>query len=68
MSDTNLRLADNHPATELIKRMLMRRGDVEGLAYGRALAIVEALLDTRMLHLDGDFLEFDHDRGIIRLP
>jgi len=60
-------VAIDHPTVDLIKRMLMRRGDSETVALGRALAITEALVDTRMLRTDGDFLPFDHDRGIIRL-
>lgn len=58
-------IAAKHPACDLIKRMLMRRGDGEGMAQGRAIALVEALLDTKMLRPDGEFLPFDHDRGII---
>lgn len=60
-------IAAEHPATDLIKRMLVRRGDVEVVAQGRAIALVEALLDTRMLLPDGDFLPYDHDRGVIHL-
>ena len=67
LSDRNLTIAAEHPARTLIKRMLMRRGDVEGVADGRALTIVEALLDTNMLKEDGDFLQYDHNRGVVKI-
>lgn len=60
-------IAAEHPACDLIKRMLMRRGDVEGVAHGRAIALVEALIDTNMLRIDGEFLPYNHDRGIIQM-
>jgi hypothetical protein len=61
------RIAAAHPACDLITRMLMRRGDSEAMARGRAIALVEALIDTKMLRTKGVFLPFDHDRGIIQL-
>ena len=42
-------LSTDHPAVELIQRMLMRRGDTEGVAQGSALAITDALIETNML-------------------
>jgi len=56
-----------HPAVDLIKLMLMRRGDIEAVAYGIALAITEALINTKMLKKKGAFLPFDHARGIINV-
>ena len=67
MAKNNAARIESHPAKILIQRMLMRRGDPEYVAQGRALAIVEALLDTRMLIQRGKFLDFDHDRGIIQV-
>lgn len=67
-NDLNLFIADEHPAKDLIMKMLVRRGDKPGVAEGRALAIVEALLDTKMLKKDkGKFLSYDHNRGIINI-
>lgn len=60
-------IAAKHPAVDLIKCMLMRRGDNEGVAQGRGIALVEALIDTGMLREDGDFLPYDHGRGIINI-
>lgn len=49
MTTKNLVRADRQPAFDLIKRSLIRIGDQEGVAHGRALGIVEALLDSNML-------------------
>jgi len=57
----------DHPAVELVTKMLVRRGDLEGVAHGRALAVVEAMLSTGMLVVDGPFKSFDHERGTIEV-
>lgn len=49
MTSKNLVRAEDQPAFSVIKNSLIRFGDQEGVAHGRALGIVEALLDSGML-------------------
>ena len=56
-----------HPAVDVIRGLLVRFGDNEACAKGRALQITGALLEARMLRPDGDFLPYDYNRGIINI-
>jgi cell division protein YceG involved in septum cleavage len=59
-------MSEHHPGVDVIKRVLMLRGDIEEVALERALTINEALIETNMVQTEGE-LRKDNDDGLFPL-